>query len=223
MGVIYLDPLIGMDDAGSESDGGNVAFPGGAQAENEPQGAGREAGLVGVRNDRWIEQGSGFQGVFGEEIGADQEPSRFGQFRVRCQRLAHLFEAFQKELADVLVPLRRNPRRRSSRSGPTRSSGSDMIRAMILATRSGPPGVKGRRRTRDWSGLRIVDVRLRCMDMGVGGYSAIAIGCLKLVRMFCASRISARESRKARVDSAPWFPLTRSTCSPSRQPPVSGE
>ena len=37
------------------------------------------------------------------------------------------------------------------------------------------------------------------------------------------SCISASESRNASVDSAPWFSLTRSTCSASRQPPVSGE
>jgi len=35
-----------------------------------------------------------------------------------------------------------------------------MILAMILAPRSELPGLKGRRRTRDWSGLRIVLVRL---------------------------------------------------------------
>ena len=41
-----------------------------------------------------------------------------------------------------------------------------MILAMIQAIRSGPPGLNGRRRTRDWSGLRIVDVRLTWIDMG---------------------------------------------------------
>ena len=46
-------------------------------------------------------------------------------------------------------------------------------------------------------------------------YAPTAIGSLKLVTMFCARRISASESRKASVDSAPWFPLTRSTCKPS--------
>jgi hypothetical protein len=37
---------------------------------------------------------------------------------------------------------------------------------MILLTRWGSPGLNGRRRTRDWSGLRIVAVRLTCIDMG---------------------------------------------------------
>jgi hypothetical protein len=94
-----------MDDTGSKSDGGNVSFPSGAQAENKPQSAGREIRLVRVRNDGWIEQGSGFQGVFGQEIGADQESSLFGHFLIRQYQLADLFEAFQEEIANVLVPL----------------------------------------------------------------------------------------------------------------------
>src|SRR5688572_23327947 len=40
-----------------------------------------------------------------------------------------------------------------------------MILAMILPTRSRLPGLKGRSRTRDWSGLRIVDVRLTWIDI----------------------------------------------------------
>ena len=133
-----------------------MSFPGGAQAENEPQSAGRQTGLIGVRNDGRIEQRGGFQRVFGQEIGADQQLPLFGDFLIGRQQLADLFEAFQEELANLLVPLgefggdfiqeRRRPR----------SSGSAMILAMILPTRSGSPGLKGRRRTRDWSGLRIV-------------------------------------------------------------------
>src|ERR1039457_7264886 len=60
-------------------------------------------------------------------------------------------------------------------------------------------------------------------ETGGRDYSYAAIGSLKLVSIFCAKRISANESKKARVDSAPWFRLTRSTCNPSRQPPVLGE
>jgi hypothetical protein len=82
-----------------------VSFPGGAQAEDEPQSAGRQICLVRVRNDGWIEQGSGFQGVFGQEIGADQQSSLFGHILIRQQRLADLFEAFQKKIADLLVSL----------------------------------------------------------------------------------------------------------------------
>ena len=45
-------------------------------------------------------------------------------------------------------------------------------------------------------------------------------GSLNTVTAFCMSCISASDSRKASVDSAPWFALTRSTCKASRQPPV---
>src|ERR1700680_2681080 len=38
---------------------------------------------------------------------------------------------------------------------------------------------------------------------GNGHYAPMAIGSLKLVTMFCARRISAKESRNAKVDSAP--------------------
>jgi hypothetical protein len=37
---------------------------------------------------------------------------------------------------------------------------------MILPTRLESPGLNGRRSTRDWSGLRIVEVRLTWIDMG---------------------------------------------------------
>jgi hypothetical protein len=45
---------------------------------------------------------------------------------------------------------------------------------------------------------------------------------LKLARAFCSACCSASASKKASVDSAPWFWLTRSRCRPSRQPPVPG-
>jgi len=83
-----------------------VSFPSGAQAENKPHGAGRKVSLIRVRNDGWIEQGSGFQRVFGEEIGPDQESPLFGHFLMLQHQVANLFETFQKELANVLVSLR---------------------------------------------------------------------------------------------------------------------
>ena len=82
-----------------------MPFSGGAQAEDESQRAGWQTRLIGVRDDGGIEQRSGFQRVFGQEIGADQQPSLFGEFLTERQHLADLFEAFQKKLADVLMPL----------------------------------------------------------------------------------------------------------------------
>src|SRR3970040_2352140 len=71
------------------------------------------------------------------------------------------------------------------------------------------------------------------MQLNVGAFDVDAIGdvgfhrmieasrsdSLNTVTVFCINRISPSESRKASVDSAPWFPLTRSTCKASRQPP----
>jgi hypothetical protein len=82
-----------------------VSFPSGAQAEDKPQSAGREIRLVGMRNDGWIEQGRGLQGVFGQKIGADQEASLFGQLLIRPNRFADLLEAFQEQIPDSMVPL----------------------------------------------------------------------------------------------------------------------
>ena len=104
-GFAHLDPMIGMDDSGSKRDGRNMPFASSAQAENESQRARWQPRLIGVRDDGGIEQRSGFQGVFGQEIGADQQPPLFGEFLIGRQHLADLFKAFQKELADVLVAL----------------------------------------------------------------------------------------------------------------------
>ncbi len=82
-----------------------MPFARSAQAENESQRARWQPRLIGVRDDGGVEQRRGFQGVFSQEIGADQQPPRFGEFLTRGQHLADLFKAFQKELADLLVPL----------------------------------------------------------------------------------------------------------------------
>ncbi len=100
-----LDPLIGMDNAGSKRDGGDVPFSSGAQAENEPQRSSLQARLIGVRDDGGIEQRRGFQRVFRQKVGADQEPSLFGHIPIRQHQAAHLFEAFQEAIVNVIVPL----------------------------------------------------------------------------------------------------------------------
>src|SRR6266480_1603301 len=51
-----LDPMVGVDDTRSKSDGGNMPLPRGAQAEDKTQSVRRRARLVGVRDDGRIEQ-----------------------------------------------------------------------------------------------------------------------------------------------------------------------
>jgi hypothetical protein len=94
-----------MDNTGSKRDGGNVPFAGSAQAENEPQRSSFEARLIGMGDHGGIEQRGGFQRVFRQEIGADQEPSWFGNFPIRQHQVAHLFEALQEAMVNVRVPL----------------------------------------------------------------------------------------------------------------------
>jgi hypothetical protein len=94
-----------MEDSGSKRNGRNVPFSGGAETENEAQGAGWQAGLVGVRHDGGIEQRGGFQRVLGQEKGADQQPPLFGNIAIGRQQVVDLFKAFQKDCADLLVPL----------------------------------------------------------------------------------------------------------------------
>ncbi len=76
-GFVHRDRVIGVDDAGAKFDRGNVTFAGGAQAEDEAQFARRETGLVGVRDDRGIEERGGFERVFAGEERADVELAGF--------------------------------------------------------------------------------------------------------------------------------------------------
>ena len=56
-----------------------MAFAHSAQTENEPAAAGRRAGLVGMGNDARIEQCRRFEGIFVQEIGADQPALQLGE------------------------------------------------------------------------------------------------------------------------------------------------
>ena len=91
-----------------------------------------------------------------------------------------------------------------------------MTCATILRAMSSVVGRKGRINTRERSGTRVGPMRfawtvgdLRLVII----FSAVRLasdghfpaGSLKLVRVFCSACISASDSRKASVDSAPWF------------------
>jgi hypothetical protein len=97
--------VVDVDDSSSKSDGGDMPLPGGAQAEDKTQSAGRQVRLVRVRDDRWIEQRCRFQGEFANEIGTDQQLSLFGNCLIGQQEVSDLFESFQKGFVDLLVSL----------------------------------------------------------------------------------------------------------------------
>ncbi len=59
---------------------------------------GGRSGLVRMRDDGRIEQRGGFQRVFGQKIGADQQLSLFGEVVTGRHQLADLFKAFQERV-----------------------------------------------------------------------------------------------------------------------------
>ena len=93
-----------------------MPFAGGAQAENESQRAGRQTGLIGVRNDGGIEQRGRFQGVFGEEVGADQQPSLFGELPVSVGNISRTCSKRSRRVCGCADGARRT-RRRFHRAG----------------------------------------------------------------------------------------------------------
>jgi len=81
-----------------------MPFTGGAQAQDEAQRAGRQAGLVRVRHDRGIEEGRGFHGVLGDEVRPDQELALLRRLAVGQQKMTDLAVALEQELAYLAVP-----------------------------------------------------------------------------------------------------------------------
>ena len=64
-----------MNHACAEGDGGNVPLSGGTQTQDKSQGSDRQACLIGMANNRRIEERGGFQRVFGQKVRADQKLS----------------------------------------------------------------------------------------------------------------------------------------------------
>ena len=58
--------------ARAESDGGDVPFARGPQAQDETQRALGQPGLVGMRHDGRIEQRRGLRGILVREVSADE-------------------------------------------------------------------------------------------------------------------------------------------------------
>ena len=83
-----------------------MSLPGGAQAEDKTQSAGRKVRVVRVRDDGRIEQRCRFLGELANKIGTDQELSLIRNFLIGQYEVADLFEPFQKGFVDLLVSLR---------------------------------------------------------------------------------------------------------------------
>ena len=96
-----------MNDSAAKGDRGDVSFSGRAQAKNEAHRARRQVRLVRVRHHRWTEQGSRFQRVFRQKVGADQQPPLLGDLGVFRQQFLQLFKAIQEALRQIKVALRK--------------------------------------------------------------------------------------------------------------------
>src|SRR5450631_3352729 len=60
------------------------------QTQDETASAFRHAGLVGVRDNAWIEQGRGFERILVQEVGADQLALHLGKLGVSKERVFHV-------------------------------------------------------------------------------------------------------------------------------------
>ncbi len=69
---VDLDVVVGIDDAGAEDDGGDVPLAGRPQAHDDPHRTGGNVALVEMRDDRGVEEGRGFDGILGGQVGPNQ-------------------------------------------------------------------------------------------------------------------------------------------------------
>ena len=183
---------------------------------NEPGGRAR---LIGVRHHRRVEQRRGFERILVSEVSAEQQFSIFGEPLAIEQIGADLVKASAKELVDLQlavaklganpvqqmmnVVLRQSHNPRWNFNGALIAHDPEGPRQHMRAVRVQGDGASC---YVDWLHWVIGAVMTRCTPFG----------------SFCRSRISASDRRNDSIDSAPWFWLLRSACSPSRQPPVSG-
>src|SRR5207248_58908 len=209
----------------------DMPFAGGPQAEDESTRPGGQARLVGVPDHRGIEQGRRLQRVFLGEVGADQQAPALADRLVGQQVFPDLLEAVQEELAGPLVPLAELPHHRLQQAldltlGEGRDARDDLLDPALARHLERPDDDAGVGRPEDDPGaldVHVGDFRPRRVELrpfpgDVGHYRAWR----NAARELSSRLVSARERRKARVDSAPWFRLIRPSWRPSQHPPVLG-
>ena len=80
-----------------------MVFANGAKAQDESAAMFRCAGLVGMPNDAWIEQGRGLERIFVEEISPDQTTLHLGQLSMRFECVLHVGGARFKNVEQISV------------------------------------------------------------------------------------------------------------------------
>lgn len=80
-----------------------MPFTGGAQTEDEPPPARRHPRLIGVTHDTWIEQGRRFEGIFVQEVRADEAALVLCERSVGREGIFHLNRARLESLQQVAM------------------------------------------------------------------------------------------------------------------------
>jgi hypothetical protein len=132
----HLEIGAGAQDRAEETDRGQVSLADLAQADGDPQPAGRHAGLIGVGHDRRIAQGGGLDRELVGEVGADQQTLRGRQVRRPGHPMPDQAEVVQEDAFQIAVPpleLRDGPAEQVGRFG-----GGQVGDAVDQGVRPGP-------------------------------------------------------------------------------------
>ncbi|OIQ63085.1 hypothetical protein GALL_553770 [mine drainage metagenome] len=193
---------VGADEARAKFDGGDMPLSRGPKAQDESQRARRNPVLIRVGHDGGIEKRRGFQGVLPGKECADEQPAGLRQGALREDVGRHSFEVRQQGGFEVEVPAVEFPEhgrqipggvRLAQGEGPANDGGD----ALDVRRNEGPQDDAG----------ALGNERHAEMAKPDGGHRSL----LAEAAIECSGKfISARESWKASVDSAPWFSLTRS-------------
>ena len=87
----------------TKGQGRDMSFADGAQAQDEAKPAFRRAGLIGMRDDARIEQGRGLEGIFVQEIRADQLALHLGEIGMGGEGVFHFVGARLERRQQVAV------------------------------------------------------------------------------------------------------------------------
>ena len=242
---VKCEVAVDADEAAAKLDRREVALAGGAQAHDEAQGAGRHAVLGRVRDDRRIEQRRRLQAVLAHEVGADQQRLQRRRLHSRRHEVSQLPIAVGEDGLDAGMLMAQAPHdvlqpgldlERGQLENPLDdlaeaaiAAGQEraqqharVVGAQILAR--APDRKSVATPSRDHWRLDpcapVLASECICAKLGLepGDRSAVAAASLTSALAAvdtCRVVISSSASRKASVDSAPWFRLIRSKCKPS--------
>jgi len=205
-----------------------VPLADGPQAEHESPRSLGQPRLVGVPDDRGIEERRAFEGVFLREVSPDQLLPRLAEHPVGEQVAANRLEPVAKKLLQPLVATvklgqHRRQQNLDGRVGEFHHPAHDFHGPLPAGRLEGPI-----------EDTRIVGPQQDAGPLDADRFAGDAVHEAAPLTMPSAARarsppaaagcptasISSRASKWASVDSAPWLSFERSSSSPSRQPPV---